>query len=290
MTKKIAVINDLSGFGKCSLTAAIPVLSVLGIQCCPLPTAVLTGQTGYPYYHCTDLTDMIPKYTDAWTKNEEHFDGIYSGYLTGHTQIAYLTEFLSAFRKRNTFLLVDPVMGDDGTVYHMYSDELLAGMKKIIRTADLITPNLTEACLLSGVDFREASVCYDLNSLLDFAKDVGTKLLAMAECQQDIVITGIKFLDSKNSVICNLAMCSDGIHINQNPFFDKSYSGTGDLFSSIMCGCHLNGMSTADSMNLAGAFLSCCIKDTIAEQIPRNDGINFEKYLLYLIQEVSAYV
>jgi len=109
--KKRAVINDLSGFGKCSLTAALPILSSLGVQCCPLATAVLTGQTGYSYYHCTDLTDMMPKYTDAWTKNQIQFDAIYSGYMTDCTQITYLLDFLQQFRKADTMLLVDPVMG-----------------------------------------------------------------------------------------------------------------------------------------------------------------------------------
>ena len=114
--KKAAVINDLSGFGKCSLTAAIPVLSALGVQCCPLATAVLTGQTGYPYFHCTDLTDMMPQYIDAWAQNNAHFDAIYSGYMTGRKQIEHLLDLITQFRRDDTLLLVDPVMGDDGRV------------------------------------------------------------------------------------------------------------------------------------------------------------------------------
>lgn len=100
--KKAAVIHDLSGFGKCSLTAAIPVLSALGVQCCPVATAVLTGQTGYPYYHCTDLTAMLPDYIDAWGKNNAHFDAIYSGFLTGSEQISQVLDFIRYFREEHT--------------------------------------------------------------------------------------------------------------------------------------------------------------------------------------------
>ena len=104
--KKAAVIHDLSGFGKCSLTAAIPVLSALGVQCCPVATAVLTGQTGYPCYHCTDLTAMLPDYIDAWGKNNAHFDAIYSGFLTGAKQISQVLDFIRQFREEHTLLLV----------------------------------------------------------------------------------------------------------------------------------------------------------------------------------------
>ena len=146
--KKAAVIHDLSGFGKCSLTAAIPVLSALGVQCCPVATAVLTGQTGYPCYHCTDLTAMLPDYIDAWGKNNAHFDAIYSGFLTGAEQISQVLDFIHHFREEHTLLLVDPVMGDDGNAYPFFTPGLLNGMKELTLEADVITPNLTEACLL----------------------------------------------------------------------------------------------------------------------------------------------
>ena len=114
--KKAAVFNDLSGFGKCSLTAAIPVLSAQGVQCCPMASAVLTNQTGYEYHKCTDLTDMIKDYIDNWQKNNAHFDGIYSGFMTGSKQIELFMDFLDVFYEENTMLLVDPVMGDDGNI------------------------------------------------------------------------------------------------------------------------------------------------------------------------------
>jgi pyridoxine kinase len=282
--KKAAVINDLSGFGKCSLTAAIPVLSALDVQCCPLATAVLTGQTGYADYACTDLTDMIPQYTHAWRKNGVHFDAIYSGYLTDSTQIAHLMDFLSCFRSADTFLLVDPVMGDDGRVYGIFSPELLTGMKELSRMADLITPNLTEACLLTGTDIRTVTRDFSANDLLAFAEDQAQQLRECATGNQDVVITGIKCRGEKTPCIYNIAATADGIYRSRSHFFDHSFSGTGDLFASVLCGCKVNGMSTRDAIELAVRFLSQGIADAVAEGTAGNDGIHFEKHLLTLIE------
>lgn len=169
--KKAAVIHDLSGFGKCSLTAAIPVLSALGVQCCPVATAVLTGQTGYPCYHCTDLTAMLPDYIDAWGKNNAHFDAIYSGFLTGAKQISQVLDFIHHFREEHTLLLVDPVMGDDGNAYPFFTPGLLNGMKELTLEADVITPNLTEACLLADIPENALLHCRTNTDLLKLAEE-----------------------------------------------------------------------------------------------------------------------
>lgn len=285
--KKAAVINDLSGFGKCSLTAAIPVLSALGVQCCPLATAVLTGQTGYPYFHCTDLTDMMPQYIDAWTQNNAHFDAIYSGYMTGRKQIEHLLDLITQFRCDDTLLLVDPVMGDDGHVYGIYSDDLLDGMKELSRKADVITPNLTEACLLSGIDIAKAMNYHDAESFLSFASETAEKLRELAERPQDVVITGVKCRKEETPFIYNIAVTERGVHTSRSHLFNRSFSGTGDLFASVLCGCRVNGMTTEDSIDLAGRFLYHSIADTMNDNIPPNDGINFEKYLVDLLH-VSA--
>lgn len=285
--KKAAVINDLSGFGKCSLTAAIPVLSALGVQCCPLATAVLTGQTGYPYFHCTDLTDMMPQYIDAWTQNNAHFDAIYSGYMTGRKQIEHLLDLITQFRRDDTLLLVDPVMGDDGRVYGIYSDDLLDGMKELSRKADVITPNLTEACLLSGTDIAKVMNYHDAESFLSFASETAEKLRELAERPQDVVITGVKCRKEETPFIYNIAVTERGTHTSRSHLFNRSFSGTGDLFASVLCGCRVNGMTTEDSIDLAGRFLYHSIADTMNDNIPPNDGINFEKYLVDLLH-VSA--
>ena len=281
--KKAAVINDLSGFGKCSLTAAIPVLSVMRVQCCPVATAVLTGQTGYSYFHCRDLTDMMEQYTDAWSHNHVHFDSIYTGYVTGIEQIEYIMHFIDTFRKKDTFLLVDPVMGDDGRVYGMYTPELLEGMKKLSRKANLITPNLMEAALLTDSDISDVFSDFKADILLEKATKLGEKLRSLAEVPQDVVITGIKCKDDTTPFIYNLAVSESGIYTCRSHFFQKSFSGTGDLFASVMCGGKTKGLSTQEAMELAKNFLYRSIADTMNEDIPGNDGVNFEKFLSELI-------
>lgn len=287
--KKVAVMNDLSGFGKCSLTAAIPVLSALGVQCCPIASAVLTNQTGYPHYHYTDLSDMLPSYIDAWKKNDEHFDGIYSGFMMNSRQIDSFLSFIDQFYEENTLLLVDPVMGDDGRKYSIYTDELLASMKELSKRANLITPNLTEACLLADYDIDKVYSKMDKEHLFSIASEVGNKLRDLSYTNQDVIITGIKCKDDATPFIYNLAITSDGIKENRSHFFDKSFSGTGDLFASVMCGSLLNGLSTYDAMQLASSFLYHSIADTMNDGTPGAAGVNFEKYLIELIKGGTSY-
>lgn len=283
--KNVALINDLSGFGRCSLTAAIPVISALGITGHPMPTAVLTGQSGYPVFHCSDMTDMLPKYTDAWKKNKATFDGIYSGYLTGPIQIESLEEFIKEFRNEHTFVLVDPVMGDNGSVYGIYSAELLQKMKELSMKANMITPNLTEACLLADVDYESLVSSYVGKSLLDKTAEVGKWLRDDADVKQDVIITGIKINEDGTDYMYNLAVTDGGMYTERQKLFDRSFSGTGDLFASTMCGLKMNGHSTHRSMEIAGQFIHKSIMDTISYDLSRNDGINFEKNLMFLMKE-----
>ena len=286
--KKAAVINDLSGFGKCSLTAAIPVLSALGVQCCPVATAVLTGQTGYPVYHCTDLTSMLPDYIDAWEKNHATFNAIYTGFLTGAGQISQVLDFIHHFRNsqqpntKKPLLLVDPVMGDDGAVYPIFTQELLDGMKALTREADVITPNLTEACLLADIPEDTLTRC-SAQELLALAEDVAQILRTRANGLQDVVITGVKCRTGE-PFIYNIAATANGVSRHASPFFDRSFSGTGDLFASVLCGCRVNGTSTEDAIALAGMFLSHSIADSMQENTPGYEGVNFEKFLIDLIR------
>lgn len=136
--KKIALINDLSGFGKCSLTAAIPVISVLGIQACPLPTAILSAQTGFPEYYCDDYTDKMNYFTDEWANMHVSFDGIYSGYLGSAAQMHNVLYFLEKFHGKNALYLADPVMGDNGERIRIFTPELLNNMKELTKHADII--------------------------------------------------------------------------------------------------------------------------------------------------------
>ena len=267
MIKKVAVFNDLSGFGKCSLTAAIPVLSVLGVQCNPIPTMVLTGQGGFKVASRKDLTEMLPDYTYAWRKNGACFDGIYSGYLTCPKQIEYVMDFLKVFRKKHTFLLVDPVMGDNGRTYNIYSKELLEGMKELSRQANLITPNLTEACLLSDTPLEEVFYLFSKKELLEKVSQIAYKLRDASVTRQDVIITGVKVQEDNDWFIYNVALTPNGICFYASEWFNQSFSGTGDLFASAMCGLRVNGYSTEEALPIAGDFLHHSIADTFEPMI-----------------------
>ena len=172
MTKKIAVINDLSGFGRCSLTAAISVIAAMGVQPCPLPTAILSGQTGYPSYFYDDYTDKMDEFCREWKKMGASFDGIYTGFMSDVRQIEKVFDFLDTFYGKRTFLLVDPIMGDDGRRFGMCTPDFLSMMKELAAQADIITPNLTELCFLSGTEFRMIEQMTDEKHLLTIVEQM----------------------------------------------------------------------------------------------------------------------
>lgn len=281
--KKIALINDLSGFGKCSLTAAIPVISVLGIQACPLPTAVLTAQTGFESYYCDDFTDRMNYFTQEWKKMDMSFDGIYSGYLAGPMQMEKVLLFLETFKKEDTLYLADPVMGDNGRKIRIYSEELLAGMKELTSRADVITPNLTELCLLADADYEKVISYSHEDDYLQRIKELCEKLLKKARQNQTIVVTGIIRKEGDTEYIGNLAVSKAECSHVETPYTGMGFSGTGDLFASVVCGSLVNGLSMKEAMEKATSFLQEAIEEASAENIPRNHGVHFEKYLSHLL-------
>lgn len=201
--KKIAVIQDLSGLGKCSLTAAIPVISVMGVQAVPLPTAVLSNQTGYPSYYCDNYTEHMEQIMDEWEKRGFSPDGIYTGFLADEEQADKILDFLRRFRKEKTVVLVDPVMGDNGGAYGIYTEGLRERMVQLVRSAQVITPNLTEALLLlygkEEMEKRYAGLMeLDGEKRLEQIEKIGEKL-ANEYCLQAAVITGIEYVKEQKA-------------------------------------------------------------------------------------------
>lgn len=283
MSKKIAVINDLSGFGRCSLTAAIPTISVMGIQPCPLPTAVLSAQTGFPSYYCDDYTEKMEHFRQEWEKMGVRFDGIYTGFVASETQIRRIFRFLDTFYGESTFLLVDPVMGDEGRVYKLFTPELLRRMKELALRADVVTPNLTELCLLTGADYGELGRMKGEKEITEAAGELAEKL--MESGPDTVVVTGIRFEDAQSGerMIGNLAVDQSGRRLSAFPYIGGSFSGTGDLFASIIAGGIARGDDIFRTMDLAGEFVERAMKDSAAEGVERNQGTNFEKYLGMLL-------
>ena len=287
--KKIAVLNDLSGMGKCSLTAAIPVISVMGIQACPLPTAVLSAQTGFPSYYCDDYTDRMDAIMEEWKKMDFYPDGIYTGFLADARQADKAVEFIEQFAKEDTKILIDPVMGDNGEEYPIYTEALCEKMRFLVRRATVITPNLTEALLLlygarrAHVLWKELSLM-DEERLLKFTESTGKEL--SKEFDTEVVITGIDLPARENHQEMGNLICKDGVQTWVSTVKEGgSYSGTGDLFASVLSAGMVTGMDTVDSVRKAVKFLSKGIHDAVLEGTDRNEGICFERYLSELAAE-----
>lgn len=277
--KKIAFINDLCGFGRCSLTAAIPVISTMGMEVCPLPTAILSAQTGFPSYYCDDYTDRMNHFTDEWSKMNVSFDGIYSGYLANPSQIAQVKYFLDRFQKEDTLYLVDPVMGDHGQKYPFFTEELLVGMRELTSRATVITPNLTEACLLAGVSYDDLYAHRYEDDYLLRIQDVAFGLLEKNRTSLTIIVTGILQEDADGAFVTNLAVSNEECACTSTPYTGISFSGTGDLFASAICGYLVKGVPLQEAMDKAVDFLQPAIEEATNTSIPRDFGIPFQKYL-----------
>ena len=282
--KKIAVIQDLSGLGKCSLTAAIPVISVMGVQAVPLPTAVLSNQTGYPSYYCDDYTEHMEQIMTEWEKRKFSPDGIYTGFLADEEQADKILDFFQRFRTENTMVLVDPVMGDNGRAYGIYTEGLREKMLQLVGNAHVITPNLTEALLLlygkEGMEKRYASLLeLDGRKRLEQIGKIGEQL-KKEYCLQAAVITGVE----SQAELCvhqmgNLVVENGHSSWCFAPKIGGSYSGTGDLFASVLSAGLVKEMSMMSCVELAVNFLSKAIAQTVQEGTDRNDGVCFEAYL-----------
>lgn len=283
--KKIALINDLSGFGKCSLTAAISVVSVMGIHAVPLPTAVLSAQTGFPSFYCDDYTDRMDFFTNEWKKMGVQFDGIHSGYLAGPSQIQKVFHVLDAFQTDSTIYLADPVMGDDGRHIKAFSKALLDGMKQLCARASITTPNLTELCLLTETDYTVLTAFSKNDDYLARILDTAVKLLQIMPKSACVLVTGIIRQTPKGIFMGNLAVTADYHFYHETPYIPQSFSGTGDLFSAVICASLVNGLTVEDAAKKAAYFLKPAIEDAVAAHVESNQGVDFEKYLGRLIDK-----
>lgn len=266
--KKIAVINDFSGFGRCSLAVALPIISQLKIQCCPVPTSIFSNHTGFKHFFFEDYTDRMPEYIDNWKRLELGFNGILTGFLGSAKQIEIVKQFILDFRGENTHVIIDPVMGDNGKPYPTYTEDMCRRMKELVHLADVITPNLTEACILTDTPYTP-----DIFSEEDYYR-IAIKLSELGA--NKIVITGI----SHDKYVRNIIY-----EKGQTPFiFDEEKvgherSGTGDVFSSIVAASEVNGLDFIEAVKKASAFVKECIRVTEVFDIPPTDGVCFEEIL-----------
>lgn len=273
--KKIATINDLSGFGKCSLGVALPIISSMGIQCCPLTTGVFSNQTGYPSYKSVDFTDYMEEFIDEWKKLDAHFDGIITGFIPNSKQGRIISSFIDTFKRDNTIVLVDPVMGDNGELYPCYDNESINAIKSLSKKADIITPNLTELCCLCYEDYNNIS-SLSYNALID-------KIASMSKSLNQIVITtGINISTDE---IGTAVYQNGNIDVVKSKKIGGSFSGTGDILASIIGASAVKGIPLLDATKMASKFITKSIEQTIKDtngDFNPADGVHFEGQLMSL--------
>lgn len=276
----IASVQDLSGFGRCSQTAAIPVLSAMGMQVCPMPTALLSNHTGYPSYFFEDFTEQMRAYANEWEKLGLHFDAIYTGFLGNERQVEILCDFIERFRREETIVLIDPAMADNGERYATCSPALCEAMKKLMAFGTVVTPNLTEACLLTGTDYHALSGL-DEKAYFDHVCEIGRLLIRMGAKQ--VVITGVVMGEQIHNVIVK-----DGVEaavVQSANMVHPCYAGTGDVFASILCGGLVRGDSLEEATAFAGEFVGRVTDFTKQQGAAQTDGIIFEPFLHELYKE-----
>ena len=266
---KVAAINDMSGVGRCSLTIAIPVLSVMGVQCCPLPTAILSRHTGFESFYFKDLTEILPQYIQNWKDSKVKFDAVYSGFLGSFEQIRITEELIKAYDEK-PLCVIDTVMGDNGHIYSTYTEKMCSEMKRLVSLADVITPNVTEACYLTDTEYTGENISLDMAEML--AKklcDIGTK---------SVVITGI----DNGDTLVNLVYENGKATPVFIPKANKAFSGTGDIFASVLTGSLVKGNSLILATKTASVYIYKCLEFTIKNNAPVAEGVLFEPLLFTL--------
>lgn len=270
--KRIALVNDITGFGRCSITVELPLISAMKIQACPLPTALLSVHTGFESHYIDDYTDRMLPYMENWQENGVEFDGICTGFLGSVEQINIVEEFISRFKKNGTKVMVDPVMGDYGKIYSSYTLDMCWEMRRLLKKADLVTPNLTEACQLLDIEYPKNGNISD-DDLIKMAKALSDK------GPSQVVITGLH--DDKG--IKNFIYERGGVvKTFIEPKIGGDRSGTGDAFAAIVAGSLVNGLSLEEAVEKAASFITKVLRYTVELDLPWNYGLPFEEFLTEL--------
>ena len=265
--KKIAVINDFSGFGRCSIAVALPIISAMRIQCCPLPTSIFSNHTGFESFFFEDYTSRMQPYIEEWKKLGLQFSGISTGFLGSKEQIQIVLQFFKDFGTEDNVIVVDPVMGDYGKTYSTYTPEMCEEMKKLVTYADILTPNLTEACILTDTPYHEKWSMKEVGALAEKLSGMGP---------EKVVITGI----IQGEFIANYCYeKGQAGKIRRTHKVGTQRSGTGDIFAAIITADAVNGVLFQDSVRKASLFIKKCIEKSIEMDLPLTDGVCFEEVL-----------
>jgi len=268
---RVAAIHDLSGLGRVSLMVVIPILSNMGIQVTPLPTAVLSANTAYSDFLMLDLTDQMRTFFEHWKKENIKFDAIYSGFLGSAQQINIVKEMIDFYKNEDSMVIVDPVLGDEGKAYTPMTNDLINQMKDLICKADIITPNLTEVCLLLDEPYVEYP---GLNQIKEWAVRLSEKgpsrvIITSVHDQHNSNLTSVIAYTKKNQKFWKVS-CS---------YIPASYPGTGDIFTSVLTGSLLQGDSLPIAIDRAVQFTSQAVRTTFGRDYNINEGVLIERVL-----------
>ena len=272
---KVLTIQDISCVGQCSLTVALPVISACGIEVCPIPSAVLSTHTaGFKDFTFRDLTDDMPLIKEHWLREDIKFDAIYTGYLGSARQIAYVKDITSAVVKKGGLTVIDPAMADNGKLYLGFDDAFVEEMKKLCSTADYLIPNITEACLLTKIEYKTTYDKAYIDGLLSALTAMGSK---------NIILTGVSYTPSSTGVV----IFENGKYsYYEHEKIERGCHGTGDIYASAFVGALMRGKSAFDAARIAADFTLLCIKETLQEP-DHWYGVKFESVLGYLINSLN---
>ena len=272
--KKMALINDITGFGRCSIAVMAPIISAMKIQAVSIPTAILSTHTQFPEFYFDDYTSKMSDYIQTYKNLKLEFDGIATGFLGSKEQVDIVIDFIQTFKTDNNVILIDPVMGDYGMLYKTYTPEMCEKMKELVKYANIITPNLTEICTLMDVDYGDGK--FSTDELHDMCQELSKK------GPEHIVVTGIPF--HKKQIMNYIYSKGEDPQIVMVDRIGEDRSGTGDVISSVIAGMYLNGHAFYDSVRKAAEFASKCIKYCEENQVPYHWGLCFEMYMKDLME------
>ena len=277
--QRVAAIHDISGFGKCSMTVVLPILSAAGIEVVCMPTAVLSTHTGgFEVFTYRDLTEDLPAITEHWKSLDLHFSSIYSGFLGSPEQVDIVSNFMDTFNSDNTLVYVDPVMADEGELYSVFDDHMVDKMRELCEKADLLLPNITEACFLLKQPYQHGPYTRDyIEKLVRGLSDMGP---------EKVVLTGVYFDNEKLGAAC-YDRAEDKVEYAFSEKVPGQFHGTGDIFGSFCLAALLNGKSLLDSTQFAVDLTTDCILRTVARETKRREGVDFEGVLPEMMKRLE---
>lgn len=276
--KRIVTIQDVSCFGKCSVTVALPIISSMGVECAIIPTSVLSTHTGgFEGFTFRDLSDDIPKIREHWKKYNLEFDTIYTGYLGSVKQIDYVLDFIKDFKRKDTLLFVDPAMADKGKMYTGFDSAFPSHMARLCSVADIVVPNITEASFLTNTEYTESYDEKHVQSLLIRLCELGAK---------KAIITGIAFEKSTQGAYFYDSEANEFYYYKAENV-DKNFHGTGDTFASVLVGAITKGFSIKQGIEIAVNFTVECIKSTLPDMDKHPYGVKFEECIPSLIEKIK---